>query len=137
MKKLLMMLGAAFIWCGLTVAPLAAQDTDAASATEETDSMDEAEEEPSVSISDMLKEVEYATKAKNLLHPTLTHNNDLGSHSHSFCLVMGYVNRGCTNLLVNSYDLTTHLNSELGIKIGERLIHQEELCISYYNYKFL
>lgn len=64
MKKLLMMLGAAFIWCGLTVAPLAAQDTDAASATEETDSMDEAEEEPSVSILDMLKEVEYATKAK-------------------------------------------------------------------------
>lgn len=64
MKKLLMMLGAAFIWCGLTVAPLAAQDTDDAPATEETDSLDEAEEEPSVSISDMLKEVEYVTKVK-------------------------------------------------------------------------
>lgn len=64
LKKLLMMLGAAFIWCGLTVAPLAAQDTDDAPASEEVDSSDEAEEEPSVSISDMLKEVEYATKAK-------------------------------------------------------------------------
>lgn len=64
MKKLLMMLGVAFVWCGLTVAPLAAQDTDDAPATEETDSADEAEEEPTVSISDMLKEVEYVTKAK-------------------------------------------------------------------------
>ncbi len=59
-----MMLGAAFIWCGLTVAPLAAQDTDGASATEEADSFDEAEEEPTVSIPDMLKEVKYATKVK-------------------------------------------------------------------------
>lgn len=64
LKKLLMMLGAAVVWCGLSVAPLAAQDTDDAPATEETDTFDEAGEEPTVSISDMLKEVEYATKAK-------------------------------------------------------------------------
>lgn len=58
MKKLLMLLGAAFICCSLTVSPLVAQDT------EEMDSFDDAEEAATVTISDMLKEVEYVTKVK-------------------------------------------------------------------------
>lgn len=64
LKKLLMMLGAACVWCGLTVAPLVAQESDDAPATEAMDSFDDAGEESTVSISDMLKEVEYVTKAK-------------------------------------------------------------------------
>lgn len=58
------MLGAACVWCGLTVAPLVAQESDDAPATEAMDSFDDAGEESTVSISDMLKEVEYVTKAK-------------------------------------------------------------------------
>lgn len=59
MKKLLMILGAAFVWCGLMTAPLAAQDADDTAAVESSEV-----EEETVSIPDMLKEVEYATKVK-------------------------------------------------------------------------
>ena len=67
----------------------------------------------------------------DLLNPSLAHNHDLGRHCHSLCLVVSYVDGGSADLLVNSYDLRTHLHSELCIKVGKRLIHQEELGISY------
>lgn len=71
MNKMLMMLGAAFVWLGFMTMPLPAQET----AAEDT------AEEQSVSVADMLREVDFATKVK----PRKKANVYFFVRSHSGC----------------------------------------------------
>ena len=65
-----------------------------------------------------------------LLHDTVFHNDDSCTKSHSFCLVMGYVNDGSAQVLMQFGDLNTHLNSQFCIQIGKRFVHQEYFRIT-------
>ena len=66
----------------------------------------------------------------DLLNDTVLHNDDSGSQSHSLGLVMCDVDDGGAQSLVKLGNLGSHLNTELGIQVGQRLVHQEYLGAS-------
>ncbi len=59
------------------------------------------------------------------------HNYDSGTHGHSFCLVVCNVNECCLKSVVELCDLNTHLYTELSVQVGERLVHEEDLRVTY------
>ena len=60
-----------------------------------------------------------------LLENTVIDKAYLGSEGHSLHLVMGNVNKGGACFNMKSLQLVSHLKAELCIKVGERLIHEE------------
>ncbi|GFI37311.1 hypothetical protein IMSAGC015_01498 [Lachnospiraceae bacterium] len=66
-----------------------------------------------------------------LLYDPGIHNYDSCSKRHSLCLVMCYIDNGCTQSLMKLGDLNTHLAAELCVQVGKRLIHKEYLRASY------
>ena len=58
----------------------------------------------------------------------------MGAHRHRLHLVVGDVEEGGAEVLVQRRDLDPHLGAELRVQVGERLIHQKgvrplEMCI--------
>jgi len=66
----------------------------------------------------------------DLLHETVLHDNDTGSHGHGLGLVMGNVDEGGLQALMELGDLGTHLHAELGVQVGQRLVEQEDLRVT-------
>ena len=66
----------------------------------------------------------------DLLHEAVLHDDDTGSHGHSFGLVMRDVDEGRLQTLMELGDLGTHLNAELSIQVGQRLVEQEDLRVT-------
>ena len=62
----------------------------------------------------------------DLLDDAITHNNDAVAHGHSFGLVMGNIDEGGSQLLVQLDDLGTHAGTQLSIQVGQRLVKQED-----------
>ena len=56
-------------------------------------------------------------------------DNPIG-HSHSLDLVVGDINHGITEPLVESLDLCAHLDAHFGVKIGQGFVEQEHLRIA-------
>ena len=61
----------------------------------------------------------------DLLELALVHDRDPGAHRHRLDLVVGDVDRGRAEALVEARDLGARLDAELGVEVGERLVHQE------------
>ncbi len=60
-----------------------------------------------------------------LLDNAVFHNDDTVAHGHRFGLVVGNVNEGGLETLVQAADLRTHCGTELGVQVGQRLVEQE------------
>ena len=65
-----------------------------------------------------------------LLDDAVLHNNDTAGHGHSFGLVMGNVDEGCLQSLMQLGDFSTHRDAQLGVQVGQRFVEQEYLRIS-------
>ena len=52
-------------------------------------------------------------------------------HGHRFRLIVSHIDEGQAGILVKFRDFLAHLDPQLGIEIGQGLIHQEELGMAY------
>ena len=53
----------------------------------------------------------------DLLHKAVLHNHDTGSHGHGLGLVVGHVDEGGLQALMQLGDLGTHGNAQLGVQV--------------------
>ena len=56
---------------------------------------------------------------------------DAVAHGHGLDLVVGHVDRGDAQAAGQGRDLRTGLDAELGVKVGQRLIHEEDLRVTH------
>src|SRR5688500_3929423 len=63
----------------------------------------------------------------DLLHPSLVHHHDPVAKAHRLDLIVGDVHRGGAEAAAQRGDLPAHLDPELGVEVGERLVEQEDL----------
>ena len=61
----------------------------------------------------------------DLLNNAVLHYDDSGAQCHSLGLVMCYIDDRCAESLMELGDFGSHLNTELRVQVGERLVHQE------------
>ena len=61
-----------------------------------------------------------------LLQLALVHDRDARGERHRLDLVVGDVDRGLADAVVQLLDLGAHLDAELGVEVGERLVEEEE-----------
>ena len=64
-------------------------------------------------------------RSVNLLHDTVFHNHDAVAHGHSLGLVVGNVDEGGAQFLVQLDDLGAHCGTQLCVQVGQRLVEQE------------
>ena len=55
----------------------------------------------------------------------MVHDHDLIGHRHGLKLVMGDVDRGSTDALMQLAQFLTHRRAEFGVQGTQRLIHKE------------
>ena len=66
-------------------------------------------------------------RAAHLLHHAIEHDANLVRDRQGFFLVVGHIDGGNTKLLLQLADVAPQFHPQLGIKVGERLIHQQHL----------
>ena len=66
----------------------------------------------------------------DLLNVAVLHNNDTGAHGHCLYLVVGNVDKGCTELFVQARDLGSHCGTQLCIQVGKGLVKQKHLGLT-------
>ena len=50
-------------------------------------------------------------RAAGLLNDAVTHHHNLIAHGHRFDLIVGHVDRGCLQALMQGFDLGAHLHA--------------------------
>ena len=60
-----------------------------------------------------------------LLQIAAVHHRHLVGHGHGFELVVRHIDDRRLQVLVEALDLRPHLHAQLGVEVGERLVHQE------------
>ena len=63
----------------------------------------------------------------DLLDDAVLHNDDTVAQSHGLRLVVGHVDKGGVDALAQLDQLCPHLVAELGVQVGQRLVHQQDL----------
>ena len=63
----------------------------------------------------------------HLLHPAVFHHDDPIAERHGLDLVVGHVDGGGLEAVVQALELDAHLHPELGVQVGQRLVEQEHL----------
>src|SRR5215212_8900369 len=66
----------------------------------------------------------------DLLEVPVVHDRDPVAHRHRLDLVVGDVDRGRPDLLLEALDLAARLHAQLGVEVGERLVHEEDLRVA-------
>ena len=66
----------------------------------------------------------------DLLNEPALHDGDAVGHGHGLCLVVGDVDEGRAQLLVQAFELGTHFDPQLGVKTGQRLVQQEHVRVA-------
>ena len=61
----------------------------------------------------------------------MVHDRDAVAHRHRLDLVVGDVDGGRADLLLQPLDLAARLHAQLGVEVGERLVHQEHLRVAH------
>ena len=67
----------------------------------------------------------------DLLYDAVLHHDDPGAQGHGLRLVVGNVDDGASQALMELGNLHTHLAPQFRIQVGERLIHEEDLGIPH------
>src|SRR5215217_1420683 len=67
-----------------------------------------------------------------LLHLAVLENHDAVGHRHGLGLVVGHVDGGSADPVVQLGYLRPHLHPQLGVEVGERLVHEERLRLADY-----
>ena len=67
----------------------------------------------------------------DLLDPAGVEDDDPVGHRHRLDLVVGDVDRGGLQALVQGLDLGAHVDPQLGVEVGERLVEQEDLRVAH------
>ena len=67
-----------------------------------------------------------------MVDKTVFHDDNPIAQSHSFCLIMGNIDKSGVDSLAKLDNLGTHLVTQLGIQIGEGFVHQEHFWIAYH-----
>ena len=70
--------------------------------------------------------VEHFLGGADLLDIAIPHDDDAVAQGHGLGLVMGDVDKGCIDTFAQLDDLGAHLVTELGVQVGQRLVHQED-----------
>ena len=68
--------------------------------------------------------IEVQRRAVLLDDPSAHHRNLVG-HGHGLDLVVGHVDHGVAQALVQGGDLTAHGHAQFGVQVGQRLVKQE------------
>src|SRR5215217_185757 len=76
--------------------------------------------------------VVHLLRRVDLLHLTVLEDDDPIGHRHGLGLVVGDVDARCPDPVVQLGDLRPHLHPELGVEVGERLVHKERLRLADY-----
>ena len=58
-------------------------------------------------------------------------HRDPVAHRHRLDLVVGDVDRGDAEVVLDAGDLGAHLHAELGVEVRQRLVHQERLRVAH------
>ena len=75
--------------------------------------------------------VEDLLRRGDLLDNAVLHDHDAVAEGHSLGLVVGNVDEGALDLVTQLNELGTHLVTKLGIQVGQRLVHQEDLGVTH------
>ena len=75
--------------------------------------------------------VEHLLRRADLLDEAVAHDDDAVAQGHSLGLVVGDVDEGGIDLLTQLDDLGAHLVAELGVQVGQRLVHEEHLGLTH------
>ena len=67
----------------------------------------------------------------DLLDHAAFHHHNLGRQCHRLNLVMGYIDHRCAKALMQCLNLSAHFHPQLGVKVGQRLVEQEQLWITH------
>src|SRR5215211_1006101 len=67
-----------------------------------------------------------------LLYLTVLEDDDPVGHRHGLCLVVGDVDARCPDSVVQLGYLRPHLHPELGVEVGEGLVHKERFRLADY-----
>ena len=67
----------------------------------------------------------------HLLQLALAHDGDAVAHRHRLDLVVRDVDRRHAEVVLQPRDLRAHLHAQLGVEVGERLVHQEGLRLAH------
>ena len=62
-----------------------------------------------------------------LLDDAPVHQDDLGAHGHGFGLIVGNIDKGCFQPVMQFDQLRAHAYTKLCIQVGKRLVHQKYL----------
>ncbi|MNL52007.1 hypothetical protein D3C87_1751470 [compost metagenome] len=63
---------------------------------------------------------------------SVSHHHDPVGHGHRLDLVVGHVDSGCFQPLMQTLDLDAHLRAELRIEVGKRLIEEKSRWIAHH-----
>ena len=66
-----------------------------------------------------------------LLEHAGAHDRHPVAHGHGLDLVVGDVERGHAHPALDAADLGAHLHAQLGVEVGERLVHQEHARLAH------
>ncbi len=67
----------------------------------------------------------------DLLQLALAHHGHAVAHRHGLDLVVSHVDGGDAEVPLQRPDLGAHLHAELGVEVGQRLVHQERLGLAH------
>ena len=70
-------------------------------------------------------------RGAELFHHTLVEHSDAVTHGHGLNLVMGHVNHGRAQLLVQPGQLDAHVHAQRGVKVRQRLVKQKNLGLAH------
>ena len=73
--------------------------------------------------------VEDLLRRADLLDEAVAHDDDAVAERHCLGLVVGDVDERGVDLVAQLDDLGAHLVAELGVEVGQRLVHQEDLRV--------
>ena len=70
-------------------------------------------------------------RRRDLLQDAGAHDRDAMPEGHGLGLVVGHVDGGRVQALLQARDGGAHLDAQLGVEVGERLVHEEGLRLAH------
>ena len=79
---------------------------------------------------DVGRTIVQLSRSADLLQDTELDDGDAIAHRQGLGLIVGHVQGGDTQLALQGSNLGTGLDTELGVQVGQRLIHEEDLRLT-------